>query len=53
VIISSRTGYQERRSTAGHDGHSENALDINDPSKLVQVVLPDFPIHYEQLMLKE
>jgi hypothetical protein len=54
VIVSSRTGYQERRSTAGHDGHAESPIGINDPSKLVkQIVLPDFPIHYEQLMLKE
>jgi hypothetical protein len=54
VIVSSRTGYQERRSTMGHDGHAASAVDINDPSKIIkQVIIPDFPIHYGQLMLKE
>lgn len=52
IIVSSRTGYQERRSTTGHDGHAESAVDINDPSRVVkQVTLPDFPIHYNQLMI--
>lgn len=54
IIVSSRTGYQERRSTVGHDGHAESAVDINDPSRVVkQVTLPDFPVYYEQLMVRE
>lgn len=54
IIVSSRTGYQERRSTVGHDGHAEDAVDINDPSRVVkQVTLPDFPVYYERLMVIE
>lgn len=45
VIVSSRTGYLERRFIAGHDGHARDSVDVNDPADFVKhVVLEDFPI---------
>ena len=45
IIVSSRTGYLERRFIAGHDGHARDSVDVNDTTDFIKhVVLEDFPV---------